>query len=106
MIVHGNGKSDFSIVLTDDILIQRGLDFLGGRQGSFGEKEFVPILVELLVDQLTAGIHTVVADICSAGRGNQKLYLSLVSSAEGTAAKLYFVSRAVVVILSHEKILS
>ena len=106
MIVNSHGKCDLCVILTDDVFVQGGLDFLRGGKGSLGQKEFVPILVKLLVDQLTAGFHAVVADICSAGGGDQKLYLTLVSSAEGAAAKLLFMSRAVVVVLSHEIILS
>ena len=75
---------------------------LGGGQCALGKKEVISSLVKLFIDQLTAGIHTVVADVCTCSGRDQKLYLPFVSSAERTAAQFNFVPGSGIVILSHE----
>ena len=105
VVVDSNRKRHLSLVLADDVLVKPCLDLcrLGqcvkrqrggaGRAVTRGEID----LLQRLINQLAAGIHTKIADIDAGGRGNQKIDLMLAPTAKGTAADVVLTASLIVV---------
>ncbi len=60
MVVHGHGKHPLGALLTDHVIIQRGLDFLGLGQTLVAA--VTGLFLDLFADDVVTEIHTLVAD--------------------------------------------
>ena len=87
VVVHRHGQGHLGLLLTNNILVQHGVDFLGGgdRVWNLPHKRLAVLLLEAIHSHgLHAKAHTLVTDINARAR-DHPLHLVLVLAAEGTA---------------------
>ena len=87
MIVDCHGERDLRLILTDNVLVKRGLDIHG--LGKSGEGKLLALAFDLGIFkyQIGASLNAEIADINARRGGNQTVNLIFISSAEGAITK-------------------
>jgi hypothetical protein len=98
MVVHGNRQGLLGKILTDDVLIQVGSDFLRSRQSRHSSgcvTDFAHHLFQFLANDVVAKLDAFIADE-DLGTGDQTLDFMLALAAERAIQKFF-----VAVFISH-----
>ena len=85
VVVDRHGEGDLRLVLPDDVLVQGGLQLGGRGELLIGQGLGLPV-VQVIENDVIAGVDALVADIEPRGAGNQEFHLRFAAAAEGAVA--------------------